>query len=257
MEKHCIDLTVRGVEQLTAQHVLLRLTHDDPLPEIRAGQFAEVRIDGSARTFLRRPFSINFVNRESNELWLLVHVVGDGSAGLSRLRAGERLNCILPLGNGFTPPVRGERLLLIGGGVGTAPLLFLGSKAKETGAMPTFLIGAKTRADLLQMELFERLGRVCVTTEDGSFGECGLVTGHSILAENRFDRIVVCGPKPMMAAVAAFAIERGIDCEASLENLMACGVGACLCCVEPAVEGNLCVCKDGPVFNIKKLLWQR
>ncbi|MCD8306406.1 MAG: dihydroorotate dehydrogenase electron transfer subunit [Prevotella sp.] len=257
MEKRCIDLTVRGTERLTAQHVLLRLTCAERLPEIRAGQFAEVRVDGSARTFLRRPFSINFVNRESNELWLLVHVVGDGTAALSRLKAGDRLNCILPLGNGFTPPAPGERLLLVGGGTGTAPLLFLGSAAKEAGAVPTFLIGAKTRADLLQTELLEQLGCVCITTEDGSAGERGMVTGHSILKEKPFDRIAVCGPKPMMMAVAKYAMDNGIDCEVSLENMMACGLGACLCCVEPTVDGNLCVCKDGPVFNVKKLLWQR
>ena len=87
-------------------------------------------------------------------------------------------------------------------------------------------------------------------------GEKGFVTNHSILAEERFDRISTCGPTPMMKAVARYARQNNVDCEVSLENLMACGLGACLCCVEKTTEGNLCVCKDGPVFNIKKLLWQ-
>ena len=82
------------------------------------------------------------------------------------------------------------------------------------------------------------------------------MTNHSLLNEERFDRICCCGPKPMMVAVARYATKADVVCEVSLENLMACGLGACLCCVEKTVEGNLCVCKEGPVFNIKKLLWQ-
>ena len=95
-----------------------------------------------------------------------------------------------------------------------------------------------------------------VTTEDGSLGERGFVTNHSVLEREKFTRVQVCGPKPMMLAVARYAKANDIECEVSLENLMACGVGACLCCVEKTVEGNLCVCTEGPVFNIKKLSWQ-
>jgi dihydroorotate dehydrogenase electron transfer subunit len=97
---------------------------------------------------------------------------------------------------------------------------------------------------------------VCVTTEDGTEGERGFVTSHSVLGLEHFTRIASCGPTPMMKAVARYARKAGVDCEVSLENLMACGLGACLCCVEKTIEGNLCVCKDGPVFNIQKLLWQ-
>ena len=103
---------------------------------------------------------------------------------------------------------------------------------------------------------FEKYGRVCLTTEDGTAGERGFVTNHSVLDEIRFDRIATCGPKPMMVAVAKYAKARGIECEVSLENKMACGVGACLCCVEKTADGNVCVCKEGPVININKLLWQ-
>ena len=94
-----------------------------------------------------------------------------------------------------------------------------------------------------------------VTTEDGSLGEKGFVTNHSVLEGGQFDLIQTCGPKPMMLSVARYANEHAIECEASLENMMACGLGACLCCVEKTDEGNLCVCKEGPVFNIKRLLW--
>ena len=103
---------------------------------------------------------------------------------------------------------------------------------------------------------FKKYGRVYVTTEDGSEGEKGFVTNHSILSQEQFDRISTCGPTPMMKAVARLAVAKGIAREASLENLMACGLGACLCCVEKTTEGNVCVCKDGPVFNIQSLLWE-
>ncbi len=102
---------------------------------------------------------------------------------------------------------------------------------------------------------FRRIGRVETTTEDGSMGAKGFVTQHPMLDEERFDAIATCGPKPMMVAVARYAEATGIPCEASLENRMACGLGACLCCVEDTTEGNLCVCKEGPVFNIKRLKW--
>ena len=96
---------------------------------------------------------------------------------------------------------------------------------------------------------------MCITTEDGSAGEKGFVTNHSVLSKEHFDRISTCGPKPMMKAVALYAQKASIPCEASLENMMACGVGACLCCVEKTIEGNLCVCKEGPVFDTQKLMW--
>ncbi|MBR5688956.1 MAG: dihydroorotate dehydrogenase electron transfer subunit [Prevotella sp.] len=257
MKKHCIDLTVSGVERIHGRYVLLRLTDEKPLPEMRPGQFVEVRVDGSPTTFLRRPISINFVDEERNELWLLVAMVGDGTRRLAELNTGEKLNCVLPLGRGFSLPESPEqRFLLVGGGVGTAPLLLLGREIARLGGEPTFLLGARTETDLLELEYFNKYGRVCVTTEDGSAGERGFVTDHSVLQNERFDQICTCGPLPMMKAVAAYASRVGTPCEASLENLMACGVGACLCCVEKTVRGNLCVCTEGPVFNTKELLWQ-
>jgi dihydroorotate dehydrogenase electron transfer subunit len=193
----------------------------------------------------------------NNELLLLVAMVGDGTRRLGELKVGDIVNCILPLGNGFTMPQEAsERILLVGGGVGVAPLLYMGAEMKKAGIEPTFLLGARTKADLLEIDLFRQYGRVFITTEDGSEGEKGFVTNHSILNQEHFDRISTCGPTPMMKAVARYARQNNVDCEASLENLMACGLGACLCCVEKTTEGNLCVCKDGPVFNIKKLLWQ-
>lgn len=257
MKKYILDLTVRAVEHLNARYVLLKLTDDrQALPEMLPGQFVEVRIDDSPSTMLRRPISIHYVDRDANELWLLVALVGDGTRRLGSLSAGDTLNCVLPLGNGFTMAKRpDERILLVGGGVGVAPLLYFGERLKAVGAVPTFLLGARSASDLLMLDRFQAIGTVAVTTEDGSMGEKGFVTNHSLLQQATFDRISTCGPKPMMVAVARYAAQANIPCEASLENLMACGLGACLCCVEKTVDGNLCVCTEGPVFDTRRLLW--
>ena len=256
MKKYILDLRVKSVEKVGGRYSLLKLTHEQPLPEMVPGQFVEVRVDNSPSTFLRRPISINFVDRDDNELWLLVAAIGEGTRHITTLKPGDTLNCVLPLGNGFTmPKSSSDRVLLVGGGVGVAPLLYMGAEMKRNGIEPTFLLGARSAADLLEIDLFRRYGRVCITTEDASEGEKGFVTNHSVLGE-KFDMIATCGPKPMMVAVARYAYKAGVECEASLENMMACGLGACLCCVEKTTEGNLCVCKEGPVLNLKRLLWQ-
>jgi dihydroorotate dehydrogenase electron transfer subunit len=244
------------VEYLHPRFVLIKLKSDEALPEIKPGQFVEVKVEGSASTFLRRPISINYVDKENSEIWLLVQLVGDGTRAMARLNEGDSLNVLFPLGNGFAAPKKGEKVLLVGGGVGVAPLLEYGKALKEVGAKPVFLLGARTKTDLMQLDLFGKYGDVYITTEDGTEGEKGFVTQHSVLTKESFDRISTCGPKPMMVAVARFAKANSIPCEVSLENMMACGLGACLCCVEKTVKGNVCVCKEGPVFNINDLTWQ-
>lgn len=257
MKKYVSDLRVVSVEHINEKYVLIKLTQAERLPEMLPGQFVEVRVDGSPSTFLRRPISVNFVDYEANRLWLLVAAIGDGTRRLAGLHEGDVVNCMFPLGNGFTMPAdSAEKVLLVGGGVGVAPLLYFGKRLNEAGCRPVFLLGARSKGDLLMLDEFGKYGDVCVTTEDGTAGERGFVTNHSVLDAVRFDRIASCGPKPMMVAVARYAKSRGIECEVSLENMMACGLGACLCCVEKTTEGNLCVCKEGPVFNINKLLWQ-
>ena len=276
MKKYCLDLTVRSTEHLHARYVLLKLAYERPLPPMCPGQFVEVRVDGSPTTFLRRPISINFVDYERNELWLLVATVGDGTRQLARLKAGDKLNCMLPLGHGFASysdiaPVKPEgatRFLLVGGGVGVAPLLYQGAKLTQPGndADVTFLLGARTASDLLLLDEFEKYGRVLVTTEDGSAGERGFVTDHSVLKGESFDMVQCCGPTPMMKAVVRYAWQVGVECQVSLENMMACGLGACLCCVEKILQReadgseavhNVCVCKDGPVFSKEQVTWER
>lgn len=161
MKKYILDLTVKQAEHISPKHVLLRLTDNKPLPEMLPGQFVEVRVDGSETTFLRRPISINFVDKANNELWLLVAMIGDGTRRLGELKVGDMVNCVLPLGNGFTMPQQAsERILLVGGGVGVAPLLYMGAEMKKAGIEPTFLLGARTKADLLEIDLFRQYGLV-------------------------------------------------------------------------------------------------
>ena len=257
MKKYVKDLKVKEVEFPHEAYVLLKLTDSEPLPECFPGQFVEVKVEGSPQTFLRRPISINYVDKEKNELWLLIKKVGEGTHKLAELKVGDTLNLVFPLGNGFSPVQKqGEKVLLVGGGVGVAPLLDYGKYLKESGAEPVFLLGARSKSDLLEQELFKSIAPVYVTTEDGSEGEQGFVTQHSLLKEEKFDRISVCGPKPMMVSVARYAKATGTPCEVSLENMMACGLGACLCCVEKTVKGNVCVCKEGSVFDVNDLTWQ-
>ena len=235
--------------------VLLRLCTDHPLPDITPGQFVQVRVDDSPNTYLRRPISIHDVDFQQNEISLLVQQVGEGTRHLASANVGDRVNMVLPLGNGFSIPEKAEKVLLVGGGIGIAPLYYFAKMLNEKGICPTLLLGGKTKTDLIRLVDYQQLGETFVTTEDGSLGEKGFVTMHSVWQKQSFDKIYVCGPKPMMKAVAKMAAEKDIWCEVSLENLMACGLGACLCCVEDTIEGHVCVCKEGPVFNTRRLKW--
>lgn len=228
---------------------------DGTLPsDILPGQFAQVAVEVPG-VMLRRPISINYVDYTKRQVRLLVRDAGCATHRLVNAKSGDTFNMLMPLGNGFTLSHAGERVLLVGGGVGVAPLLCLGAALVANGAKPEFLLGARTAADQLQLPEFEALGKVYISTEDGSMGAPGTVVDNPVIANENFDRIYCCGPMPMMKAVASVARRRGIDCEVSLENMMACGLGACLCCVEKTVKGNVCVCTEGPVFNINQLTW--
>lgn len=249
-----MDCLLTEKKTLSDRYVLMVFRSPDNLPEIYPGQFAQVRIDNSTSTFLRRPISICMKNGQ-NEFWLLVRIAGEGTKNLVLTETGASVNMILPLGKPFSIPGEEDNSLLVGGGVGVAPMLMLGKQLHELKRKVSFLLGARISSELLLIEEFSKYGNVYLTTEDGSKGEKGFVTEHSILQKEKFDHVYACGPKPMMISVAKYAEMVGADCEVSLENMMACGIGACLCCVENTVKGNVCVCKEGPVFNTKMLRW--
>lgn len=251
--KKIIDFIVKENRRLNDDTFLLVL-HSTELPPIQAGQFVNVKVEDSPSTFLRRPISIHDVDKANGLLYLLVKIAGSGTAKLSTLTPGNKLNIVLPLGNSFTQPVQG-RCLLVGGGVGIAPLLHLSKELKKKKIEAVVLIGTRSKKDIVLEEEYQKYAPTYYTTEDGTYGEQGYSTQHSILKEH-FDHIFCCGPLPMMKAIAQHAYTHHIDCEVSLENMMACGIGACLCCVNDTKEGHKCVCMDGPIFNINDLKWQ-
>lgn len=255
MKKSIIDVIIAQKETLGDNYALIKLSKADGthFSEMVAGQFVEVAIPG-AGILLRRPISVNYIDQDGL-LWLLVRRAGRGTNHLADMLPGGHLNIVGPLGNGFTIDINPSScVLLCGGGVGVAPLLYLGKKLKDAGIIPTFLLGARNRMDLLEIDQFNEIGPVKVSTEDGSAGEKGLITSNSAF-ETHWDKVYCCGPAPMMKAVARICRRLNTECEVSLENMMACGLGACLCCVEKTVKGNVCVCTDGPVFNINELTW--
>jgi len=261
---------------------VLTLGSEQPLPEILPGQFASILIDG---IFLRRPFSIHDVDFSHNFIKFYIQKVGKGTEQLSKFKHGDFVDVLFPLGNGFeirgtryevrgaspvaesiandTPrtPHREQsepapRTLLVGGGCGIAPLLYLAKILnQQLDIRPTILIGGRSKKNILCVEDFVKYGNVLIMTDDGSMGDKGLVTEHPIFHKETFDQIYCCGPEPMMKAVGKLAMDKNIPCQVSLENMMACGVGACLCCVTKTIDGHQCVCTEGPVFNAQDLVW--
>ncbi|MDX9812255.1 MAG: dihydroorotate dehydrogenase electron transfer subunit [Bacteroidales bacterium] len=255
MPKRTEDLRITGNRKINKDHFILDLLSERGLPELKPGQFVQVRIDGSQSTFLRRPISIHDVDYESNTIRLLVQIVGKGTQKLSEAEPGTLLNLIYPLGNTFSMPSGGEKILLIGGGCGVAPLLFLAKHLKSSGFVPDILLGFRNSERIMEIDEYSAAGNVFIATEDGSEGAKGYVTDHPLLKSVAFDRVFCCGPERMMKAVARYCGENNINCEVSLEKLMACGIGVCLCCVAETVRGNVCTCTEGPVFNTKELKW--
>jgi len=253
MKKYIRDLKIIKNKNASLNHNVVVLQSSEKLPEILPGQFVEILIKHNKQAFLRRPFSIHDVNYKENTLSLLVKQVGCGTTELANIKEGELLNVIFPLGKGFSFASE-QNVLLVGGGCGIAPLLYLARCLKENNTQLSILIGSRNKDEINEAEEFNKYGNVFISTEDGSLGEPGFVTQHSVL-KNNFSKIYACGPLAMMKAVAKLAKEKNTDCEVSLENRMACGIGACLCCVTETVHGHQCVCTEGPVFNTKELTW--
>jgi dihydroorotate dehydrogenase electron transfer subunit len=255
MAKRIDFLEIIENKSVNSDIFILKLLSDSKLPEIRPGQFIQVKVEGSPETFLRRPLSIHDVDYKENSIKLLVQIAGKGTERLSLLRKDEKLNIIYPLGNSFSLPAPGMKTLLVGGGCGIAPLLFLGRYLKSNGYSSDILLGFRNSKRVIEYEEYQNLGTVYLTTEDGSGGEKGFVTDHPVLNSEVYDKVYCCGPEPMMKSMAGYCRKKQIACEVSLENLMGCGIGACLCCVVDTVRGHLCSCVDGPVFNINDLKW--
>ena len=223
-----------------------------------AGQFVEIRVTRGRVPLLRRPLSIHAV--KAHKVKVIYEVIGQGTQILSERKAGEFLDIIGPLGNGFDyrrlVKSTEVKTVLIGGGIGVAPLVFLAEKLKLN--KPLVLIGARSKKQILCLKEFKALGcMVKASTDDGSVGFKGKVSDlfKISLEQKKFTQVFSCGPHLMLKAINQIASEHKINAQFSLEEHMACGIGACLGCVVATKTGYKTVCKDGPVFSGEELVW--
>lgn len=237
-------------------HAVLTLTAPATVQAARPGQFLHVRCGRGDAPLLRRPFSLHRLRPERGELSLLYEIKGEGTTYLASLRSGETLDWLGPLGQGFPQPPPGRPAVLVGGGIGVAPLLALGEALSGSGHPVLALVGARTHVLLLALEDFAASGvKVRAATDDGSAGHHGPVTDllPGVLSDGA--TVYACGPEPMLAKVKGLCADHGVPAFLSLEARLACGVGACLGCAVPATAGGyLKVCKDGPVFPAGEVL---
>ncbi len=257
-----VEQTVQIVSNERDTDLYFRLVVNAPeiAPLVQPGQFAHVRIPPLREALLRRPFSIFQVS--GSTVSILYKNIGKGTDVLSRMRPGEELSMIGPLGHGFTvPPSASETPLLVAGGYGMAALYLLAQRSPQKGIV---FVGGRRRVDILCEAEFRALGwEVRVMTENGSHGEKGLVT-QALLTELKRRapgrKLFACGPTPMLKAVGQLAAEFKLPAELSLDEHMGCGIGVCLTCVVPIKAGDgweyQRTCTEGPVFDSRQVAWE-
>ncbi|MFA5388505.1 MAG: dihydroorotate dehydrogenase electron transfer subunit [Candidatus Omnitrophota bacterium] len=257
------DIRAKILSNKKTGHAYYKMVIDAPYiaRAAKPGQFVQIKCGENSGPLLRRPFSIHKVERG---IEILYEVVGIGTRILAGKRQGDFIDVLGPLGNGFSVPrAQGlkPRAIIIAGGIGAAPLVYLAEELKKKKIKTIALIGAKTKNLILCEKDFKKAGaEVYISTDDGSYGCHGFVSKlfHKILktSESKFMTVVyVCGPHGMLRCIADICKERNFECQLSLEERMACGIGACLGCVVNTISGNKLACKDGPVFNASELTW--
>lgn len=246
-------------QQLAQDMYVMEFLAPSIAKECKPGQFLHVRPGNTNDPLLRRPLSLYDVDQEKGSISLLYRVVGKGTDLLTGLKVNDYIDIMGPLGRGFSLPESPKNALLVGGGVGIAPLVYLGRVLKERECQVTVMCGAANAGQLVVDDKFQQLDITFLSaTIDGSAGYKGLVTDLLVtqVKPGGFDIIYTCGPEPMMDLVALYAAIHHIWGEVSLEEHMACGVGACLGCarrLKASDETYAKVCKDGPVFNMKEV----
>ena len=210
------------------------------------GQFVNIKIDG---LYLRRPISV--CEYDKNTIVLIYKVVGEGTEKMSKMQAGEELDLLVGLGNGFNAENDCKTPLVIGGGVGIPPLYGLCKELIKFGKKPTVILGFNTKEEIFYEEVFKLLGvEVYVTTVDGTYGTKGFVT--DVMKTLDYDYFYTCGPMPMFKAIESIAKTSG---QYSFEERMSCGFGACMGCTCKTKYGNKRICKDGPVLEREEIVW--
>jgi dihydroorotate dehydrogenase electron transfer subunit len=245
------------------QEKVFKLTLSSPLISriSRPGHFVHARVSSGCNPLLRRAFSIHSLNKNKDSFEILFRVIGKGTDILSQAYPGDTLDVLGPIGNRFSLPKKGQKIMLVAGGMGIAPLWFLFNHLIKRYPKDdlTFLVGAKNREELLYVEKLEKAGaNLMIATDDGSAGRKGLVTEVFAQEIKRrggdYRRLCVysCGPQMMLKRMSQLARRRDFLCQISLETHMACGVGACWGCVVKLKDGTYKrVCVDGPVFDAR------
>lgn len=231
------------------------------VPEIakqaKPGQFINLRLTGKLDPLLRRPISLHCIDPEAGTVTMLYMVVGKGTAMMSQMEPGETIDVLGPLGNGWNCEMPGEHAVVIGGGIGIAPLYPLVKALREAGRQVEVIMGAKSSDYLTDTSVYDKLGAsVTITTDDGTAGTKGFVTTalENSIRAGKCDYIYACGPKPMLRFVEQIAIDQGVPGQVSTESHMGCGLGICLLCPVKVKEGGYKrTCTDGPVFEIGEL----
>ncbi|MGD9494739.1 MAG: dihydroorotate dehydrogenase electron transfer subunit [Armatimonadota bacterium] len=255
--------TLRHRDEVAPGHYLLYLDCPEIATSAQPGQFVHLRVGDGTDPLLRRPFSVTLSQPATGEVQLLVRAVGRGTEIIATHEAGTRYDLLGPLGHGWRLPAGGANVLLVAGGVGVAPLLFLADRLRTVSPQPYVraLFGAANQDGLVcWTEFASRCEEFTAVTEDGSVGEQGLVTDVLVreIERDRPQSIYACGPDAMLAVVARVCAQAGVPCQASIEQWMGCGVGACLGCAVPAVGGGYVrVCTEGPVFPADAIDWER
>jgi len=241
----------------------LRVSLVSSIGPVIPGQFAMLKTEENEEPLLPRPYSICDVNDpdDASMISFIFKVVGRGTEGLSRTSVGTPVSILAPLGNGFPDPPSGHRVVVVAGGIGIASLLPLVHRIGRHIKDMEIFYGVKAEKDLVGLsELQQKKAPIMVSTEDGSVGTKGVITSalEARLKEwSPQTTLYACGPPAMLRTVAEFSVRTGYVCWMNLEERMACGVGACLGCVVSTLDGYKRVCKEGPVFEAKEIMWDR
>ena len=246
-------LTIEKNDRLT-RDVMKMVLAGEGLEEHRPGQFINIKLDGM---FLRRPISVN--DYEPGRVTILYKIIGKGTTAMSLMKPGQKLDVLTGLGNGFDPADAGDAPLLIGGGIGTAPLYYLARVLRAEGKDVTVILGFNNQPEIFYEDEFKALGcKVLVSTADGSYGVKGFVTDAAKTLEAEagapapWSYAYVCGPEPMLKAIYPLLPKAQL----SFEERMGCGFGACMGCSCKTITGYKRICKDGPVLRREEILWE-
>lgn len=260
MSQYQENATVLRIEQLSEENFRLTLNSPDIARTAKAGQFVMIRTAIGKDPLLRRPFSIHQTSA-AGHIQIYFKVVGRGTDMLARVKTGEMLAVLGPLGRGFQIK-KDSPAIIVGGGLGIAPMLFLAKsicQMKNDCSDDHIILGGRSKDEVEPLvKDFREIGlKLLIATDDGSYGKQGLVTDLlNSISFNADSMVYTCGPEPMMAGVYALCKSAGISCQVSVESVMACGMGACLGCSRLTRKGTYThVCLNGPVFNAEELIW--